>query len=158
MVCRHMPPPPGVHWLRVGWLVSDATSSQDFAPVAAAEQCTGIRSRIHYARLIRRAGAHVPGPFDGLIWNALQIQAFFRELPCFPAITAGMDVRPEPGAVHRRVEPLRLARILRDMIHFLPAKVRTVGAPGFAITVENAKAPLRVPIHRVSVLGIFNPF
>src|SRR5260370_41953408 len=44
-----------------------------------------------------------------------------------------MNVRSEPGAVHRRVDTLRIARILRYVIDFPTAKIGALDVPTAAV-------------------------
>ena len=52
-----------------------------------------------------------------------------------------MNVRTEPGAIHRRVQALGIARILCDVVHFRAAKVRPIDVPLFRYVDRNTNAP-----------------
>src|SRR5579864_2167806 len=104
------------------------------APVPAAEQGTWIRPGIYHARFIGGARLNVPDPLHGFVGNRFQLQAFIGQLPAPATISAGVNVRSEPGAVDGRVHSFGLARILRNVVHFPAAEVRAVDAPGFAVS------------------------
>ena len=61
-----------------------------------------------------------PDTLERLTLDAFQLQAFLGQPPLLAAVRADMNVRPEPGAVYRRVDALWVARILRDTVD-LPA-------------------------------------
>ena len=68
----------------------------------------------------------MPHALERLAVEPAQRQALFGQVPRFAAVFAGMNMRPEPRAVHRRVVPLRLVRVLHHVIHFQSAEMRTL--------------------------------
>src|ERR1039458_5231826 len=114
-------------------------------PVRAAEQRAWVAARIHHARFIGRARLDAPDARQRRIGQALDLQAFFRELPVLAAIGAGVDVRPEPRTVYCGVEAFRRALVLRHVIDFQTAEERAFHGPGFAVPGTEYKGALAGP-------------
>ena len=99
-------------------------------PIRAAEEQARVAACVHHAGFIGRARLDAPDALEGSLRQALHFQAFFGEAPRFAAIGAGIYMTAEPRAVHGRVEPLRFARVLRDVKDFLAFEEGAFHVPG----------------------------
>src|SRR5262245_2154621 len=80
-------------------------------PIAAADRQPRTTACVHHARLFGPAGLNPPEPRQRSSRKAFYGEALFRWLPCLSTVRAGMDVGPEPRAVYRSVNAIRLARV-----------------------------------------------
>src|SRR5580700_9827410 len=118
--------------------------------VATAEKHAGIRAQINGAGFVRCAGSDMPDTLEGGIWKVLELHSFFGHLPCFAGnafdlesffgdlprfavVCAGMEMGTKPGIADRSEVAPRLARVLRDMMHFLAGEKRASTVPSLAI-------------------------
>src|SRR5580765_4751291 len=87
-----------------------------FPPVLATEQDARISSRIDDAGLIGMTRLNMPHSRHFGSGQALDLETFFTQLPALSTVGAGVDMRTEPGAVHRRIQALGISRIGRNVI------------------------------------------